>query len=894
MGASGHFCHLPRAQKTSTDERDKYGTSVYIIEGNRKRSVGRGYVETMNNFSIPALKSNLQTWGYSPSLIRAGVPIPGSDRKALVGYFEKPLDARSACILVVATNGSTDPSTAARLVADCRILGAPVVLLLVADGLEFWQQRADTPKRIESVQAAAISKFVDDRAATFAPAAIYRAKTRSRFEHEYQLSFVDAGLMPVVETEIGEQLSRLVERTITEMRKGLGRGEISEERGRWIFQSVFWLLAAKILRDKDVAPFNGIEVSDAEAALAAVGAHYHAKAPAATAGSRAKTVLEQAAETMGRFSNLAHVTTESLAYLYENTLISSQTRQELGTHSTPTYLVEYIVAKLAPLIERIDPARRDVFEPACGHAGFLVSAMRLLRSLVPEYSADEQRKYLRAKLHGVEKDAFAVEIANLSLTLADAPNPNGWDVTVGDMFERGCLRERASKSMILLCNPPFERFANVERDAARRTGNTLQFSTKAAEVLGRVLPFLPAGAVFGLVMPQGFLTSRNTRPLRELIATQFEVHEIAVFPDKVFTFSDAESAVLIARKTTGGPAPETMVRYRRIRENDMPRFKNEYFATLDRKIPQADFSAANDWMMLVPDLASIWDSCRDLPRLRLVAAVGKGLTYKGAADLPKRAITFSDVRFPSAVRGFAQFDCPFLHELPPVKWLNLSKDVLEAERSGRPTGIPQILLNYAPVSRGPWRLRALIDPEGHAITSRFIAIRPTASDVSVIFLWALLNSPLGNAFAFCHSGKRDNLVGMIRELPVPRHSPDGAAMVANLAVQYLSIVKSTGIVRGGQWVTEAKAALLKMDAAVLRLYDLPPRAERDLLNLFAGHERSGVPFTFTRYYEEGFRPAIPLSLYISDEYARTTAAALSARFRTAPASVLRALGEDDE
>ena len=107
-------------------------------------------------------------------------------------------------------------------------------------------------------------------------------------------------------------------------------------------------------------------------------------------------------------------------------------------------------------------------------------------------------------------------------------------------------------------------------------------------------------------------------------------------------------------------------------------------------------------------------------------------------------------------------------------------------------------------------------------------------------------------------------------------------------------VKSPGLLPGEQRVTDAKAALLKMDAAVLRLYDLPPRAKRDLLILFAGHQRSGVPFPFTQYYEEGFRPAIPLSLYISNEYARTTAAASSARFRTAPVSVLRALGEDED
>ena len=128
--------------------------------------------------------------------------------------------------------------------------------------------------------------------------------------------------------------------------------------------------------------------------------------------------------------------------------------------------------------------------------------------------------------------------------------------------------------------------------------------------------------------------------------------------------------------------------------------------------------------MIAPDLANIWDRCRDLPTLESIATVGKGLSYKRSADLPKGAITFSDAQFPGAVRGFVHFDCPVLHGLPSAKWLNVSNAVLERERSGRPTGHPQALLNYAPVSRGPWRLRALIDARGVAITSRFIAIRP--------------------------------------------------------------------------------------------------------------------------------------------------------------------------
>src|SRR5207245_11404345 len=105
--------------------------------------------------------------------------------------------------------------------------------------------------------------------------------------------------------------------------------------------------------------------------------------------------------------------------------------------------------------------------------------------------------------------------------------------------------------------------------------------------------------------------------------------------------------------------------------------------------------------------------------------------------------------------------------------------------------IPQVLLNYAPASRGPWRLKALIDKRGHAVTSNFIAIRPTVSSCSLETLWALLNSPIANAYAFSHLGKRHNIVGDIRKIPMPR--ADSFERVQAAARHYLEEVGSPGI-----------------------------------------------------------------------------------------------------
>ncbi len=780
-----------------------------------------------------SLANPLRDCGYYADLLRADFLFGDGQTVPLVGFAQAPLDSRSACIAVLSTEVA--PQIA---VESYRDLGAPLAFVCFKDTLQWWKQGARSAEYIESVPAEGVHRFFQEHREAFSPKAIYRAKTWGRFRPEYQLSFVDLGLMPLVEEEIGQSLGTLIEGNVAELKSELAWNDITEEQGQWLLEAIFWLVSAKILRDKQVETFANLSLIDISAVFDRLSQHYGIR-PLVVKSAEETQALRRSASNIERFSSLALTTTESLAYVYENTLISKETRASLGTHSTPQYLVDYVLGNLVDWIADIPMKARNVFEPACGHGAFLVSAMRLLTDLLSEDERRPNRRapYLRSRLHGIDIDAFALDLARLSLTLADIPNPNGWDLKPQDMFIGEVLRQQIRDKTILLANPPFENFQAQGRSVDLRKESHFRFFNKTAEMLWRTLPELPEGGVFGIVVPQSFLRSTNGQEVREFILRNCELREICLFPDKVFSFSDAESAVLIGRRN-GVNRPHS-VRYRCVRERDIALFRSEYVTSSTRAVLQSEFFGAKELSFQFPDLQEVWNTLRDNPTLADVATVGKGLTYRGK-DLSAGSFTFSEQPFQGSYPGFVRFKRNlFLHQLPKRYWMNLDASVISAPRSGNTIEVPQVLLNYAPTSRGPWRLKALIDCEGHAVSSRFIAVRPCVEAYSLQVLWALLNSPIANAYAFTHASKRDNLVGDIRKIPLPRAG--SLKSVEDAVTDYFAATPS------GADLTVLMRLLLRVDYEVLKLYSLPADIEQQLLAIFNDWTRVGVPFAQTRY-----------------------------------------------
>ncbi len=813
----------------------------------------------------------LQECGYRSYQLRknyAYTDSSGVHSVPLVGFAHENYDARYACIAGLNVNSYKSPDLRS-LVNSYSGLGAPVLFACCQKELQWWSLTTKGPELKESVSADKVANFFHVHKEDFSPERIYRAKTLGRLNSQYQLSFVDIGLMPILEEQMGEELAKLMRRMLDAIYYELGKPDLDKAMGQWLFRSSFWLLGAKILKDKLVKEFSDLNIDDVSETLERVHTHYNSDQPQFKVIQRKKKALESAAKIVKEFSSLANLTIESLAYVYENTLITKEIRKALGIHATPSYLVDYIVWQLFPWIKEIPEENRIVLEPACGHAPFLVSAARLLREMIDEGDSKRRHEYLKGHLLGMDLDPFAREIARLSLTLADVPNPNGWQLFSGDVYQADILSRVGRKSTILLCNPPFQNFTKEEKSIYVNKGINLKYNNKATEVLSRTLPYMPIDSVFGVILPRGFLNSANSTALRKMLVENFEIYEICVLPDNVFPSADHESAVVLGRKRTSRRI-SNKTRYVRVREKTLDAFRDRYSAPKE-VIPQARFLDLDDYDLRIPELGPIWEYCRNLTLLQEIADIGKGFDFKGK-DLPEGLITFSKIKFSGGVKGFLKFHRDLkLTDLPKIWYLNPSSQAIKSRRRGTDSGIPQVLLNYAPVSRGPWRLKALIDYEGHPVTSSFLVVRPQTEEWSLEALWAMLNSPLANAYAYCHGTKRTVLTGMVRALPIPDVRKEALSELRRLAKNYFELFSSASkVLHTDVDNEEAERQMLAIDAEVMRLYDLPPRFERQVLDLFDGWPRKGVDFEFTRYFPRDFESYIPLHEYLSEEYRRST------------------------
>lgn len=803
-------------------------------------STARLLQEQMGQIGYSTIKSD-----YAFSDVFASPPV---NRVVLVAAFtHSPPSYRNAALAVV----DAGRRRAVEVVAEHRALGACLFFVIEGQEVGIWQTHSKAePQQIVKRSIEDLPALFAANSQTWGPLSIQRAKSIGAFEHQYQLSFVDLDLTPAIESEIHVWLDRLLNRALeeaidpqTHRTKNIGE--------RSLFRAVFRFLAAKILQDRSHELSRSWDPDQVETILDQISAYYTLESLPVQEGTAKHRVLTSVWERIREGINFQNISSDNLAFVYENTLVTPEIRRHFGTHSTPRQIAEYIINHLN--LYKHAPSDLKIYEPFAGASVFLVSALRALRERLPLELTDAQRhEFSVQRIFGDEIDAFACEVSTLSLILADYPNRNGWRIHNRDLFEGDVLSEQMRVHNVILCNPPFEAFAAEER---ARYAIAQQTPSKAAAVLNAALDAHPLA--LGFVLPGLFIRERQFSEQRKRIEGLYGSVELVEVPDKAFRFSETPSALLIASEPRPPASARITLRSAEISDRDCQNFLRTGEVSSARSLTRPINVEPSGNLWIAP-LSRLWTYLNDYQKLGEKLHPSRGLEWKYHQSKAWRDHSEEGFR-----KGFHNADEVAQFSSSRPVWLDYRARYI---RRGfdQEWEKPKLIVNAARRSRGLWRMSAIVDFSGLVYSQQFYGFWPkTAMDRRELLAWcAVVNGPVANAYIAMHSPANRFRASAVRQIPIPSSLPDE---LSDLVSDHIAALARPKLFEEGALLK----ALHRIDAVVLKAYDLPPRLERELLEFFRNSKRP-VAHEWDHWFPKNFQPFIPLHEYISDEYQEAT------------------------
>lgn len=785
------------------------------------------------SYNAQVLRTSLTRLGYRAADVFQGFRFAAVDLPArpvrrvdAAAFWDGPASYRTAALGVVRTAVN---ETARETVEATRSLGAPFLVVIEGDEASMWTYTASGVTQLGSTLASEWQTLLADRA-KFGPGPIRQLKALQVREDAPSTGLLfDPRMLYAIQANTQLALDDMLTQFLAHFDgEKVVAGQLSlQTHYEVLFPLVFRLLAGKILIDREDIRVASVDAEDPLQVVATVESLYSLPAQRLQWTKTRVTQLAAAWLALREGLYVRNVAADDLAFVYENTLITPETRKAFGTHSTPYSAADYVIRSLQ-LPEGNAAAQLRVYEPFAGACVFLTAALRRFKELFPQsWSVTKVHEHLVSHFVASEIDPFACEIARLALILADYPNHNGWSITCEDLFEPDRLAERVSQCDVLLCNPPFEDFD------APLSGLSIH---KPVVLLDAIVKTPPS--FVGVVMPSGFSSHKVYREHIRHICEIYGDVEVMQLPEGVFRHASIGAEILIAQCRRDEDArriearAETTLRKSVVRRADWPRF-TQTLQTSSFDMKQVDPRKSPGLVALRP-LRRVWDYLDGSPVLGDVAEMHRGLewtTDQSEASRPKAAPGFRRGLHRSG-ESLAQF------EVKQTVYLDVRASSLRGGASHYPWTSPKIICNAARTSRGPWRLAATVDAEGLIASQQFFGIwmRESIEPAPSLFeLCAILNSPVANAFSYAHDEERRFRVEIMQKIPLPQGRI--SREVKSLIGEYVSACEGDDGPLFSSRPKSAQELLMEIDSLVLRAYDLPPRLERELLSFMGGGQR---------------------------------------------------------
>ncbi len=796
----------------------------------------------------------------SSSLVRR-IPLA-----AFAGYPQNYRNARVGVFFADETTGNS--------VNEYRALGAPLLLKVNKETVEPWATGIEQCKPAGAAfHLRDTERVFHEKRDAWCAEAFGRLKNAGDVTARSRPDFFDGGLVPALERRFQTRLKELLEHSFQEITTAYKEVHGRAPKVTPSFAFLFRFVTAKIFMDRaDAKGWDGLN-DPLEILKAAERQTGLLDKP--ESDFRRKRILEAAWNSVSSNLHFQNLSVPDLAFVAESAFITDATRDELGVHSTPAGLADFIVNHLpwseVPVDERV------VWEAFSGHGIFLAKAMERLREDIdPALSPKKRHEYFRDRLIGVETDPLSLEICRLVLTLTDYPNDNSWQLNAADVFEWPEWGKTLKSAAAVLANPPYEAFDEKYR---RRIDAT---KTKPpAEFLHRLMKEPPR--LLGLVLPLGFLTDPIYRDANRLIAQRYDSVRIVQLPP-IFRYADNETIALMASglRTDGH---KVRVHYSEVKKDGVERFLQDWHVSEERiadlSVPSGTRGSRFTLRLLPED--SIFLRFENSLKLGSVAEIHKGVNWIARTDKKSKTAPRTDVVSDKEKKGFrlgaekmdgnlSQF------QLRTLRFLSLrDEDQWYRDKAWKlPWEQRKAVCNAAALERGsPWRLRGYADSVGLAFSKQFFAVWPH-EDVSECALAAILSSPIANAFCTRQDvSRRDNRIETLRDLPLPERTHlkiGGELHRLATALQNMLVVPDFTHPPAKDAVLDA---MLRLDVAVLQAYGLLASEQMQLLKIFNGWSRplpSPYDLDFSEYFPAHFEEEVTLDeiLAITADWPRTS------------------------
>lgn len=230
--------------------------------------------------------------------------------------------------------------------------------------------------------------------------------------------------------------------------------------------------------------------------------------------------------------------------LYEYMLGKLATAGQNGQFRTPRHIREMMV-------ELLQPAPDDMIcDPACGTAGFLVSASEYIRRNYEDTMTAEQWEHFAGDAFtGFDTDRTMLRISAMNLMLHSISHP---EIDYNDSVSK--QNQISDRFTMCLANPPFKGTVDAEsiHDNLKAVTNT-----KKTELLflALFLRMLKKGGQCACIVPDGVLfgSSKAHKAIRRELVENHQLRAVISMPSGVFKpYAGVSTAVLVFTKTGAG------------------------------------------------------------------------------------------------------------------------------------------------------------------------------------------------------------------------------------------------------------------------------------------------------------------------------------------------------